>query len=357
MLRERNCTWGSVLILGNLGTEQIYRDGNLEFDGIGGTLPRIAITLATLGVKSIILGSSTQHDSSYEKVEVPLTAELSNNNMVHEFLRSATLRNPNISIPINFEIHYNSKNSDDPQMDKILVENPENQHTVLDNLNEGFKHLKEKAAQGDITLSYVCPLPVQVQFEIVGKLIELNIPIALSSHFSLIDKEGEKETGSQFEVSELLSAVDYLSVSEDEAKRITYLRNTSKSGKTLSLMLKKDSIGIVLVTKGSQGAEVFREGKLLAELREPFFPGKVVDVTGAGDVFFSTFVSLLNNYRGEKSLSRQNLAKALLYAQIMVEYKLGTYSFLKIFDLDSYISGEIIQQRMKVLSKRIRTYS
>lgn len=86
------------------------------------------------------------------------------------------------------------------------------------------------------------------------------------------------------EVKEVLQYVDVLKVSEEEALLITGEAETAKAAKALS------HIPIVLITRGKQGAVCCAFGR---EEAVHGYPANTVDTTGAGDIFFGTFLSCL----------------------------------------------------------------
>ncbi len=113
------------------------------------------------------------------------------------------------------------------------------------------------------------------------------------------------------ECSAVLDKVDVLKVSLEEALMLT---GTDTEEKAVSVLNKRK--GITLITKGKEGAVCIHKGE---SQNVPSVKVNTVDTTGAGDVFFGVFLSLLVNENcGIDELSRCALyritEKACYYA-------------------------------------------
>lgn len=81
-------------------------------------------------------------------------------------------------------------------------------------------------------------------------------------------------------MAELIPFVDIVKLSVEELEMVTGGRGTG--------VLFEKGVRLVLVTDGEKGADVFFKGE---NLHIPSVETKTVDTTGAGDIFFGTFVS------------------------------------------------------------------
>lgn len=109
----------------------------------------------------------------------------------------------------------------------------------------------------------------------------------------------------------VLDKVDILKVSIEEAFMLT---GEDCEGKSLNALRKQ--VPVVLLTKGAKGATCVIGNETMAL---PATPAKAVDTTGAGDIFFGTFLAMMlsEGYTPgslDKEAAKRFGAKACLYA-------------------------------------------
>lgn len=95
----------------------------------------------------------------------------------------------------------------------------------------------------------------------------------------------ENEESFVKECKALLDRVDVLKVSLEEALMLTGEVSEEEALKTL-----ETKVPLVLLTKGSEGAVCAKDGKRFVL---PPVKANTVDTTGAGDIFFGTFLSAM----------------------------------------------------------------
>ena len=114
------------------------------------------------------------------------------------------------------------------------------------------------------------------------------------------------------EVQSILKYVDFLKLSDEELDMVGGYDNI------LNIM-KEYSITVVVLTKGSDGSELFYEGQ--AVVIPGFKVDVVADTTGAGDAFWGGLLSYLLN-QGINTVDQLNveLLKMLLYMGMLVAH-------------------------------------
>lgn len=85
---------------------------------------------------------------------------------------------------------------------------------------------------------------------------------------------------------ELLALVDILVPNAQEACELAGVTDEEVAAKTLS-----QKVGLVVMTRGSRGAVVAREGEIIRTV--PAVPARAIDTTAAGDTFVGTFIAML----------------------------------------------------------------
>lgn len=124
----------------------------------------------------------------------------------------------------------------------------------------------------------------------------------------------------------LLKNINCIHLNEIQIRNITGISEVMLAASEIL----KQGPGVVLVTKGSKGAEVFTRNKFI---KVPAVPAKLKDPTGAGDIFFGVFLA---EYLRTKDLKKASLVGSAA-AALSVE-NIGPYS---------HITFKKIQERLE----------
>ena len=183
------------------------------------------------------------------------------------------------SINTNFLI----KNKNDKTDFSIVLVAPDGSRSAL--TNRGLTRLEEKHFNWDKISKtkwfYITSLEGNLDLleKLIGFAKENNIKIALNP--------GNRELTQKKKLLPLLKLVDCLFLNKTEAQVLT---DIDFDDKDFWPTLISYSPKIISVTDGRNGAFVFADGK---HYFSPIVKTKVVDETGAGDAFGSTFISAL----------------------------------------------------------------
>lgn len=106
-------------------------------------------------------------------------------------------------------------------------------------------------------------------------------------------------------IEELIKFSDYFITSQEFSEKFSGIDNPAKAAEKMS----KLGPSLVVITLGERGSFCWFEGKIIVK---PAFRVKVVDTTGAGDVFHGAFLfGLLQNWDMEKIMIFSNAVAAL----------------------------------------------
>ena len=186
-----------------------------------------------------------------------------------------------------------------------------NTNFVLDYFNHGrtltlkskspileFKDIPQEYLDNPPDVIVLVPLCNEISYEYVLQISNyfpnLYIGIDLQGFIRNIDENGvvsyiydEKIIRNLGKIIELIGDKLILKGSEEEMK---LLANEDKDFYNIMNFFEKfDSNGIFIMTMGEKGSLVYRKGNKILEI-PAFKPKKVVDETGAGDVYFSIFL-------------------------------------------------------------------
>ncbi len=132
------------------------------------------------------------------------------------------------------------------------------------------------------------------------------------------------------QMGSLIGFVDICKMSVEEIRMISALEDLDDAAKFIS----DKGVKIVLVTDGPNGAYVFYGGK---SVHIPAADAVVVDTTGAGDIFYGTFISCF--IRSGKELNEldfddvQSFAERAVYTSSMSTQKHGALASIKEIDI------------------------
>jgi len=135
----------------------------------------------------------------------------------------------------------------------------------------------------DADIIFICPIVHEISSELVSFIAKENEEgiIVTTPQGWLRDwkKEGDKIFQRRWNnAKEILTHADVLVISEKD------MRDDKLALKQYIDLIKKR--GIVIVTQGSKGATAYREKEIISHKA---FPAKVIDPTGAGDIFAGSF--------------------------------------------------------------------
>ena len=306
----------NLLIVGNIGPDTICIEGQEPERKLGGSLTRIAVVAASYEYPAVMFGTLRQENGQWEQLEPQLTQNRVNTSYVVPF-----------RVGIEFEEIYDR----DFALVDLLVRQSSMQGVAVALFQEYIRNLIESGVQDENFVTYICPLPPEMQEECVNAAREIGSVVALTTHFNLLESHHNLDT-----FKRILPKVDLLSLSSKEAQMITGEESPIEAGSKLSGFSKK---GLVFVTCAEKGAYAFYGEEMIVQLR-PDFQDRVIDVTGAGDVFFgATLVRMLQQGWDGETIDISMIVTAMEDAQRMVERKLKMFGFSEIIDPNELLSN------------------
>lgn len=297
-------------VVGNIGPQTIDIEGRKSETVLGGSLTQVAVVAASLKYPSSLFGALESENGDWAELEPELnirgvdTASVKPSEMGIEFV-----------LKYDSELH----------LVDLLVEKSEMQAAAVSIFKGYVEKLEDIDSDKNNFITYICPLPSELQADVVEVAQDLG-PIALTTHFNLLQSSENVEI-----FQSLIPKADFLSLNEEEARILTNKENAIEAGAELSCAANG---GLVIVTHGVEGAKAYQNGDMIGEMT-PEIREDVVDVTGAGDVFFSTLIVRLIQ-EGWDGRNNDVVIEAMNFAQRMVEAKLGQYGFAEIVDLKEY---------------------
>lgn len=109
-------------------------------------------------------------------------------------------------------------------------------------------------------------------------------------------------------MKQYLQFVDILKISKEELLMLTGYKKVSNAVKAIMEM----GVQLILVTDGPNGASLYMAD---FSISEPAYPAKTIDTTGAGDIFFGSFLSAFITDGCElQSITHEKAEKYLKYA-------------------------------------------
>lgn len=161
----------------------------------------------------------------------------------------------------------------------------------------------------DADIVFICPVVHEINSKLVSTIAKAKkrAIIVTTPQGWLRDwkKEGSPIFQTQWKnAKEILSKTDILIISDEDIKKDTSVLNVYRN------FIKEN--GIVVVTQGFKGATAYR-GKEIVFSKA--YPAKVVDPTGAGDIFAASFAIAWK----ETSSLKQSLQFANLAASFVIE--------------------------------------
>lgn len=304
-------------IVGNIGPETIEIEDRESQRVLGGSLTHVAVVAGSLGQQAIIFGGLGDGNGEWQELETSLEISGVDTKNIWDRLPAG----------IEFILRY-SKELDLLSMD--VKQNTLQGIAVAAFVNylDNLSAIDSETVQESIT--YVCPLPPEMQEEVVTASRGHGSLVALSTHSNLLENPDNLK-----KFREMLPETHFLSINYEEARRIVGLPSTNV-GESISGMTNG---GLVFITRGADGVEAFQNGEKVGEVR-PCVDREIVDVTGAGDVFFGTAVVRLVQlgWDGEDGATVQ---RAMNDAQKMADYKLtNAFGFSKLVDGKRIIGDE-----------------
>lgn len=155
----------------------------------------------------------------------------------------------------------------------------------------------------DADIIFICPIVHEISSRLVSFIVKKNKSGLIVATPQGWLRDWRKERGRIFQkkwnnAKEILPHTDVLVISEEDIQE-------DKSALDLYKILTKKG-GIIVVTQGSKGATAYR-GKEIVSSKS--YPAKVVDPTGAGDIFAASFaISWKETSSLEQSLKFANIA-------------------------------------------------
>jgi ribokinase len=185
---------------------------------------------------------------------------------------------------------YISKDREEPSGIALVFVGEDGQHSIAVSAGANAKLCKKDVEKAEDEISNADILLVQLEIPMETVMTAAQIADAHGVQVMLNPAPAQKLP------SKLLKYVSMLTPNEFEAEELTGINITDKRSAGLAAeKLLAQGVETVIITLGSRGAYVAAK-----EIRElvPGFSVKVVDTTGAGDVFCGALAAVL----GEKSL-------------------------------------------------------
>lgn len=163
----------------------------------------------------------------------------------------------------------------------------------------------------DADIIFICPIVHEISSGLVSFIAKENregvIVTTPQGWLRGWRREGSEMFQKPWEnAKEILQYADILVISDEDIKDDKSVLELYKS------LIKKG--GIIIVTQGSKGATAYRENEIVSSKA---YPAKVVDPTGAGDIFAAAFaISWKETSSLEKSLKFANAAASFIIEDI-----------------------------------------
>lgn len=148
-----------------------------------------------------------------------------------------------------------------------------------------------------------------LQLELLGQLAEPSLVVADTMDIWITEQRSA--------VEDLLGRIDGLVINESEARLLTGRANVVAAGMEIVKLVRR----FLVIKKGEHGALLFAGGGVFAL---PGYPAvKVVDPTGAGDVFAG---AMMGNLAAEDRVDSASLRRAIAYGTITAGIELEDFS-------------------------------
>lgn len=302
----KNC----FFVTGNIATDVVYVNNNQVCSVPGGTALRVGSVIASFGVdKGYLFGTVARGIGEDFKKSI-------------ESLRRGGIEAGKDSIwtlPVGMSFTSKYRTINKSKFKLVGLEGNYDQLQSIPSI--AFQSYVEKVhldTLGDYRLVlYVCPMPTVWQercLDVARKMRSFDLVI-LTTHNNLINDMERK-----VEFINNLRRADVLSINEIEGRVLVGTNENLINGRELSKMV-DGSNGIVIITSEEKGSYVFQSGKPKLYLN-PKYRGNVVNPTGAGDVFTSSFIMGLIN-RDWDIYNVGVMVEALVDAQILTEYAIS----------------------------------
>jgi len=189
----------------------------------------------------------------------------------------------------------------------IAYDEKENRKLVLE--KEGGIISADKLSDEirDADIIFLCPIAHEISPEFVSFIAKENrggtIITTPQGWLRGWKKEGDQIFQKPWDTAkEILSHTDILVISEEDIKNDNSLLENYRT------LIKKGEL--VILTRGSKGATGYRENKIVAQKA---YPAKVIDPTGAGDIFAASFgIAWKETSSMEQSLIFANIAASFV---------------------------------------------
>jgi len=192
-----------------------------------------------------------------------------------------------------------------------------------------FKDIPQKYLEDKPDIIVLAPLCNEISLNYISRLLKIfpdvYIGIDLQGFIRKINETGQVSYSYDpeffsdvYKIISLIGDKLILKGSEEEIKLITNEYNDNE--KVMSHFMKYNTNAIFIMTLGENGSIIYRKGEEVLKI-PAFKPKKVVDETGAGDVYFSIFLyEFLQSDKSWKEI-KQSACLASAAASFLVEKK------------------------------------
>ncbi len=277
-----------ICVIGHLTKDIIRIDGEVVQELVGGTAYYTSLALHTLGLNVAVITKTAPEDRDR------LLADLETRNI-------PVFWQPSEKTSI-FEEIYPTKNLD-LRIEKVWAVASPFSRSDLGEFRANTIHLGP-LTNGDMDLDFLAVVANN------GEIISLDVQGLTRK----IMPDGDVEEVAWQERKRGLSYIDILKADEKEAVILTKTNNLTSASQILGDMGVKE----IIITSGSQGSQIYSQGKLVKI--PPLMPRKIVDATGCGDTYIAGY--LYQRFRNE------SIEKAGQFAAMVASRKIENFGAL-----------------------------
>jgi sugar/nucleoside kinase (ribokinase family) len=277
-----------ICVVGHLTKDIIRIDGKVVRELVGGTAYYTSLALHTLGLNVAVITKTAPEDRDR------LLADLKARNI-------PVFWQPSEKTSI-FEEIYPTKNLD-LRIEKVWAVASPFSRADLGEFRANTIHLGP-LTHGDMDLDFLAAVANH------GKIISLDVQGLTRQILS----NGDVKEVAWREGEQGLSYIDILKADEKEACILTETSDLISASQILNRMGVKE----IIITSGSQGSQIYSQGKLVKI--PPLLPRKIIDATGCGDTYIAGY--LYQRFRDE------DIEKSGQFAAMVASRKIENFGAL-----------------------------
>ncbi|MHA2007827.1 MAG: PfkB family carbohydrate kinase [Promethearchaeota archaeon] len=265
----------SIFLIGHFAIDNIIRFKHLSNPSLGGSVSYSSLALCkyTDDVKISIISHIGKSNFKESLLDI-----LIKKNIDLKGIKYSEVRNTNFVLDYNNNSRNLTLKSKSPDLK--------------------FKDIPHEYLENVPNIIILAPLCNEISFDYVSQLLkkfpDVYIGIDLQGFLRKIDESGNVSYTYDDEVishiSKLISLIGSKLILKGSEEEIKLLANSHTDDyKTMNPFVKYNTEGIFIMTLGEKGSLIYKRGRDILEV-PAFKPKKVVDETGAGDVYLSIFL-------------------------------------------------------------------